>query len=195
MTKKQLAQLEEADEGRTWFGEPIPKVNACTISPQSANQPVGFPNGAAYATQPQNRYQQWLRRNMKVTDSEEEVRGAKGKGKAVQRDKEDEEAAEGRVVAGHYTSRFCPDQIERTVAVPLRPNACHRDIPIALWPNHAKPGGKQYDKGVFLHFIPFLSLLHLDIDCLIHRCLLLRLFTYTQPFSAASEATSTSNAR
>ncbi|KNZ78480.1 DNA (cytosine-5)-methyltransferase 1B [Termitomyces sp. J132] len=76
---------------------------------QAARMPLpGFPEGTEYLTEPQNRYQKWLRRGM----------------------------GEDEVVEGHYTKFFTPSVVEATVAVPLKPGATHRDIPEALRPKH-----------------------------------------------------------
>lgn len=122
-------------------GEPILKVNACAKTRTKSDQPVGHPKGALYPTEPQNRYQPGLRK------------GPKGKGKGKALIDEEEKIVQERSVGAHYTSQFGVHQIERTVSVPLRPNACHRDIPVTLWPNHAKPGAKQYDKGEFPYIV------------------------------------------
>ncbi|KAG5645074.1 hypothetical protein DXG03_007164 [Asterophora parasitica] len=76
---------------------------------------VGFPEGAEYATAPKNRYQTWLRQKME----------------------------EDQLVSGHYTKTFTSRLVEATTSVPLRPGANHLDLPLALVPNHAKPGAKQ----------------------------------------------------
>ncbi|KAG5354089.1 hypothetical protein C0989_009787 [Termitomyces sp. Mn162] len=66
---------------------------------QAARMPLpGFPEGTEYLTEPQNRYQKWLRRGM----------------------------GEDEVVEGHYTKFFTPSVVEATVAVPLKPAATHR---------------------------------------------------------------------
>lgn len=82
-------------------------------------QPVGYAEGVEYATEPQNRYQQWLRRNMGGND----------------------------LLMQHYTPCFSARQVEATATVPLRPKAFHVDLPEVLWPDHAKPGRKQTNKG------------------------------------------------
>ncbi|KAG6854702.1 hypothetical protein C0991_002414 [Blastosporella zonata] len=66
--------------------------------------PAGFIDGVDYHTEPETRYQQWMRRGM--GDDEQ--------------------------VKGHYTRCFTANVVEATTLVPLRPKATHRDIPSAL---------------------------------------------------------------
>ncbi|KAJ3540965.1 hypothetical protein NMY22_g4087 [Coprinellus aureogranulatus] len=136
MSQKQFSELEDADKSRDWFGTPILRMDA--VKSVDSHHPAGYLGGAEYATPPQNRYQQWLRRNMVVAD---EDRNGKGKSKACRGGDEG--------VTGHYTSRFGANQVERTVAVPLKPDAHHRDTPVSLWLDHAKPGGRQTNKAFF----------------------------------------------
>jgi hypothetical protein len=134
--------LYAANKDRTWFGLKIPCVDACVSKGVHWKQPVGYPQGAEYATKPQNRYQQWLRRDMVVIKEADR----KGKGKALV----PEVDVMDKMVTGHYTNRFNPKQVERTVAVPLEPNASHHDIPVNLWPEHAKIGRKQFKYSALL---------------------------------------------
>ncbi|GLB34766.1 putative cytosine specific DNA methyltransferase replication foci [Lyophyllum shimeji] len=80
----------------------------------------GFPEGAAYTSEPKNRYQRWLRQEMG-----------------------------GTKVQGHYTRTFASRLVEATTTVPLRPWASHKDLPLKLQPNHAKPGTKQAKKSFY----------------------------------------------
>ncbi|KAG6916653.1 hypothetical protein DXG01_005939 [Tephrocybe rancida] len=73
---------------------------------------TGFPEGVHYLTEPQNRYQQWLRRDM----------------------------GDGEKVHAHYTKFQTAPVAEATVAVPLRPKATHWDIPRALQPKRFRQG-------------------------------------------------------
>ncbi|KAJ2935641.1 hypothetical protein H1R20_g1454, partial [Candolleomyces eurysporus] len=122
---KQSKKSDSNDEDRTWFGHPIPEFHAWGNKRDKSNyrllQPVGYTEGAEYATEPQNRYQQWLRRNIGKDD----------------------------LLTQHYTSRFSARQVEATASVPLRPKAFHVDLPEVLWPDHAKPGRKQTNKAFY----------------------------------------------
>ncbi|KAF5380878.1 hypothetical protein D9615_004125 [Tricholomella constricta] len=81
---------------------------------------TGFPKGVEYATAPTNRYQMWLRSEMG-----------------------------DKKVEGQYTRTFSARLVEATTTVPLKPWADHRDLPLVLQPNHAKPGAKQADKSFY----------------------------------------------
>ncbi|RDB21087.1 DNA (cytosine-5)-methyltransferase 1A [Hypsizygus marmoreus] len=113
----------------------IPQFDA--VLEKSQTTLPGFPDGAAYAKEPRNRYQRWLRSQM---DEDMEVEG-------------------------HYTRRFGSKLVEATVSVPLVPGAdhkgdafhrlalldidCNTDLPPVLRPNHAKPGQKQEKKSFY----------------------------------------------
>ncbi|KAF8077759.1 C5-DNA-methyltransferase [Lyophyllum atratum] len=97
----------------------IPQHRAFVEDRQSIDLP-GFSDGVEYATQPMNRYQKWLRQDM-----------------------------EDMEVEGHYTKAFTSKVVEATTTVPLRPLADHRDLPLALRPNQAKPGAKQAKKSFY----------------------------------------------
>ncbi|KIM49346.1 hypothetical protein M413DRAFT_15448 [Hebeloma cylindrosporum] len=89
----------------------IPAVDAVLEnSPRDFSSLPGYPDGAPYHLEPQNRFQIWLRRGL---------------------EKDDE-------VTGHYTRRMGSRTIEATVVVPLRPLADHRDVPGILLPDYAR---------------------------------------------------------
>ncbi|KAF8201752.1 C5-DNA-methyltransferase [Pholiota molesta] len=83
----------------------------------------GFPNGAAYFVQAQNRFQKWVRRDM--------------------RDENGEEAE----VSGQYTTKFNGRVIEATCTVHLEPGACHKDLPQSLLPAYAMKKKKRVFYG------------------------------------------------
>ncbi|KAF5315922.1 hypothetical protein D9611_004789 [Ephemerocybe angulata] len=144
LSKAEHRSLNEENQGRTWFGTHIKQVDAVSQK-QTPNHPVGYPDGAPYATPPQNRYQMWLRR---TKEKDHQSISKKGKERAME-DVVQRGSTEESIVHGHYTNRFGAKQVEPTTMVPLLPGKHHRHIPMDLWPDHAKPGGKQATKHFF----------------------------------------------
>ncbi|KXN86923.1 DNA (cytosine-5)-methyltransferase 1A, partial [Leucoagaricus sp. SymC.cos] len=95
----------------------IPRVDAVCYDRGSNefDQYPGYPDGVTYGRNPQNRFQMWLRRDMK----------------------------QGEQVQGHYTKRFSEKLVEATTTVPLVPGADHIDLPQALRPKTRKEGGPR----------------------------------------------------
>ncbi|KAL0581108.1 hypothetical protein V5O48_000897 [Marasmius crinis-equi] len=79
----------------------------------------GFPNGAKYSSPPNNMYQRWMREQVRDDD----------------------------LVQGHTTNAFSSTIVERTVTVPLKGGANHKDLPLDLVPKCARPGRRQADKN------------------------------------------------
>ncbi|KAF4614568.1 hypothetical protein D9613_003147 [Agrocybe pediades] len=87
------------------------------------NELPGFPEGAPYPMQPQNRYQKWLRRNMDEDD----------------------------LVSGQYTTVMGSKVVEATCNVPLKPLADHRKLPVSLLPDFVKPSMHNIKKNRILY--------------------------------------------
>ncbi|KAI0318826.1 S-adenosyl-L-methionine-dependent methyltransferase, partial [Amylostereum chailletii] len=76
----------------------------------------GFDHPVEYGSAPRTRYQTWMRQRS------------------------------GDKVSGHYTARFSDAVVERTVNVPLEPDASWLDLPKELTP---KKSGKQVADGIY----------------------------------------------
>ncbi|KAF8891199.1 hypothetical protein BD779DRAFT_1513769 [Infundibulicybe gibba] len=104
--------INEADHRLHTLG--IPCIDAAPLKNSlKHNHYPGFPTAVAYAKLPQNRYQQWLRKNH-FGDGHKDT--------------------ELNLVEGHYNKQYLAHVIEAVVTVPLRPGANHRDLPIRLQP-------------------------------------------------------------
>ncbi|KAI0039551.1 S-adenosyl-L-methionine-dependent methyltransferase [Auriscalpium vulgare] len=81
----------------------------------------GYPNGAPYASEPRTLYQSWMRRDS------------------------------GQTVNDHYTGYYSHAVIERTVNVPLEPDADYRDLPqaLALGKKAAQGKGNSVIQGLY----------------------------------------------
>ncbi|KAF9535246.1 S-adenosyl-L-methionine-dependent methyltransferase [Crepidotus variabilis] len=99
-------QRKEAKQRRDELG--IPEFNAESghSDTTSFSKLPGFPRGSAYASEPQNRFQRWLRRGL-TEDAE---------------------------VSVHYTARWKAAIVEATCNIPLVPNAHHRSLSAKLRP-------------------------------------------------------------
>ncbi|KAF9469258.1 hypothetical protein BDZ94DRAFT_1244081 [Collybia nuda] len=111
-------------ETRARLGDGILQFEAVLERGVNSGLP-GFIHGTTYKTKPMNRYQRWIRAG-------------------ALNDKGGEER-----VKGHYTKMFGARLVEATVRVPLRPWADHRDLPVELQPDHAKPGAKNASRSFY----------------------------------------------